>query len=733
MKTMHTTYQPGTETETQAWEAVNRVVFPLSDQDLVLPLYAIEWTRPHLTDDVFNPRLDMESMQFGSMNGKAVRHLLNESIERHADTAASDVFTVDSRHAMTVLAGRHVSLCTFFNAFPASYWKRWTNISSVRFSAKVRGKGEIALYKSSGRGLFSALDTIRVDTTRDDAAAAGALFGNAAPDDAAPGSAAQAGFSDDANPAGFETVETVLPMSGLIDGGYFWFDAKASNDSTLQFEDAQWSVPRREKMAASAGSSDTGTAKSIGSANTTLSIAITTFNRAKYCLRQLQTIAHEPALVARLDTIYCTDQGTDLVRDLPGFEQTAQELGSQLTYLRQTNMGGSAGFSRGMYETLKAGTSSYTLLLDDDAISEPEAILRAVQFADYAKQPTIVGGGMLHLDNRTVLYTQGERFDAASVWMKPSQGLDYNHDFARFPLRDSPERHRRIDSDFNGWWMCLIPTAIMKEIGLSMPFFIKFDDTEYALRAAEHGYRTVCLPGVAVWHQAWHDKDPSRTWEWYFFQRNRWICGLLHCPKPSRRLAYEMLYSDINVGLKLVYSALHLQHMGLRDILRGPQYILDSMPGKMAEVRQERQGFDDTTLIADVDELPAPAREFTIPGTPTTSKAIKKSGLKAIVKALTSRGSGVKDVRPDVAVPADQAIWRSFVGVNSALVTSPDGSTAAWCKRDSTLFRRQLREGLRMSRTLLKHWDQLSREYREADIASVDAWGKVFKEQTITD
>ena len=51
------------------------------------------------------------------------------------------------------------------------------------------------------------------------------------------------------------------------------------------------------------------------------------------------------------------------------------------------------------------------MLLDDDAICEPESVIRAVQFADYCATPTIVGGGMLHLDNRTVMYAQGERFD----------------------------------------------------------------------------------------------------------------------------------------------------------------------------------------------------------------------------------------------------------------------------------------------------------------------------------
>lgn len=159
------------------------------------------------------------------------------------------------------------------------------------------------------------------------------------------------------------------------------------------------------------------------------------------------------------------------------------ELDQQLTYIRQANLGGSGGFSRGMFETLKAATSSYTMLLDDDAISEPESIIRAVQFADYCRKPTIVGGGMFHLDNRTVLYAQGEIVNRNNMRALPAVGQRYNQDYAQFPLRDQPHLHRRFDSDFNGWWMCLIPTQIMREIGLSLPVFIKYDDIEFGLRA----------------------------------------------------------------------------------------------------------------------------------------------------------------------------------------------------------------------------------------------------------
>ena len=111
------------------WETVNRVVYPIKDQDLTLPLYVIEWTRPHLTDAVFDPRVDMKKVDFGGLNKTGYQHLVNEGINQHSNTSARDIFTVDSRNELTVQSGKHVSLCTVFNAFPASYWKRWTNIS----------------------------------------------------------------------------------------------------------------------------------------------------------------------------------------------------------------------------------------------------------------------------------------------------------------------------------------------------------------------------------------------------------------------------------------------------------------------------------------------------------------------------------------------------------------------------------------------------------------------------
>lgn len=660
------------------WQAVSRVVYPVLDQDLTMPLYAVEWTRPHMGEGTLDPHKDFVSLDFAQMTKTEFRSLLEDTAHAQPADGAHNVFRVNGRASLTVLAGRHASLCTFFNAFPAGYWRRWTRVDAVQFSARVRGRGTIMLFRSSGRGLFEPAGTIDVNA-----------------------------------PTRATTVRAELAMTGLMDGGFFWFDAKAGDGDDLTIEDAAWSVP----VEARRGSDGT------------LSIAITTFNRAPYCLNQLKAIAADANVRGRLDTIYCTDQGTDLVRDEPDFTAVAKDLGSQLTYVRQRNMGGSGGFARGMYETVKAGKSDYTLLLDDDAISEPESIMRAVQFADYCTRPTIVGGGMFHLDNRTMLYTLGERYSRASYWTQPAAGLEYNHDFATQPLRDSPKLHRRADSDFNGWWMCLIPTQIMREIGLAQPLFIKFDDVDYGLRAEDHGYHTVCLPGVAVWHQAWHAKDPSRTWEGYYLYRNHWICSLLHCTKPSWHFLYGMLFDDAKAGVELVYSAMHLHHLALRDIMRGPDYIADTLVTKLGDVRKAREGFPDSATTRNRDDFPTPKAEYIANMKPRPSTIdVRLQAMKTIAKAFVSRGNGMRDTQPDLLIPSRDASWPAYAGVNSAVVTSPDGDSVAWLRRDSKLYRQQTMRGLFLAKELLKRWESLAKEYQNSDMASFEAWAKVFED-----
>ena len=51
-----------------------------------------------------------------------------------------------------------VSFASYFNAFPASYWKRWTVIEDVVLRMRVRGAGRIDVYRSKPNGDIIHLD-----------------------------------------------------------------------------------------------------------------------------------------------------------------------------------------------------------------------------------------------------------------------------------------------------------------------------------------------------------------------------------------------------------------------------------------------------------------------------------------------------------------------------------------------------------------------------------------------
>ncbi len=600
----------------------------------------------------------------------------------YVDTGTGDgsqpgeAYDIVSRRAIRVFPHRRVSTASYFNAFPASYWQHWTSVRQVRLTLSFEGRGLVSVFKSSARGRSSAL--------------------------------ASKTFAD-------ETVVFDLPVTSFIDGGYYWFDI-AAGETEVTLASAEWSVPVPE-----------------GWTPGRATVGITTFNRTRYCLRQIKAVGENPDVDDVLDRLVVVDQGTQLVQDEPGFPEAAERLGERIEVIRQPNLGGSGGFSRAMLESLSSKDSRYVLLLDDDAISEPEAIVRAVRFADFTIKPTIVGGGMLHLDDRSVLYTQGEIWSPQKSWMLPSGASEYDHDFAEEPLREEPDLHRYLGADFNGWWMCLIPTAILREIGLSLPVFLKFDDIEFSLRARDHGYGTVCLPGVAVWHMAWHDKDPTRTWEEYFIHRNRTITGLLH--SHVQRGGFLPLHSflgDVKLLFMLQYSSVRLRHEALRDVFAGPERLPALLPTRQADIRRIREEYVESQTVSDLTTLPPVRRSSRAllgrvrrPSNPVATLLLAaRVGLRQLFigEAAGSRKN------PERIIAAQDITWWRFADIDSALVTSPDGIGVSWYQRDRRKTLRALLSSVRLNLFLFRRWNALADRYQSSlgDIVSVDSWRELY-------
>jgi galactofuranosylgalactofuranosylrhamnosyl-N-acetylglucosaminyl-diphospho-decaprenol beta-1,5/1,6-galactofuranosyltransferase len=588
---------------------------------------------------------------------------------------SSRTVTILGRHSLALPHGRRLSFCTYFNAFPAAYWRRWSVVEELRLRVTVRGMANVIVYRSSGKG-----HTQRVDAA-----------------ETADGPA-----------------EFALPLKPFVDGGWYWFDVIGGNDGAV-LEEAEWCAP------------------GVSAGHGTATIGITTFNRPAFCTDQLVALGRAADVLDAVDEILVVDQGTERVEDHPDFGAAAAALGPKLRIIEQPNLGGSGGFARAMHETVQSGRSDYVLLLDDDVISEPEGIVRAIAFADLARTPTIVGGHMFNLFDRSVLHTLGEGVEPFRWFYRPAPHTEYAHDFALAPLRTTTWLHRRADVDYNAWWMCLIPADVIRKIGLALPLFIKWDDAEYGVRAKRSGFPTVSLPGAAVWHVPWHDKDDTLDWQAYYHARNRIIAALLHSPyERGGNLVKESLFITAKHILAMQYSTAELICRALDDVLAGPEHLHASLGTGLAEIRRVRAAFPDGRSGHDPDAFPTvrrrrPPRRGREHDVPQGRRAMVRAAMTAAVKHLRPVDEFAKR-HPQISVPHVDQRWWLLAQFDSALVSSADGTHLSWYRRDPARFRSLARRATALHARLLREWPTLSAEYRAAlpGLVAQETWAETF-------
>ncbi len=77
---------------------------------------------------------------------------------------------------------------------------------------------------------------------------------------------------------------------------------------------------------------------------------------------------------------------------------------------------------------------------------------------------------------------------------------------------------------------------------------------------------------------------------------------------------------------------------------------------------------------------------------------------------------------------AMDAKWYRLARYDSAVVSMPDGTSAALYKRDPATYRELLRRTMDIHQRLYREWPELARTYREAlgDVTSPEQWEKTF-------
>ncbi len=380
------------------------------------------------------------------------------------------------------------------------------------------------------------------------------------------------------------------------------------------------------------------------------------------------------------------------------------------------------------------------MCMDDDVVCEPESIVRAGTFGDLCRRPTIVGGHMFSLYSKSRLRSFGEIINKYRFWWQSPPTVQSDWDFAARNLRSSRWLHRRIDVDFNGWFMCLIPRVVLEEVGLSLPLFIKWDDSEYGVRAAAHGFPTVTLPGTAVWHVPWTDKNDALDWQSYFHQRNRTIAALLHSPyEHGGRVVRESFNHQVKHLFSMQYSTAELRHLALEDVLAGPEKLHGDLLTKLPELQAKRKQYADAQTTPDPEAFPAVRRKK--PPKKGQDPTQPKGRVGQLVAAATSAVRQSRPVRelaakhPEARLAAMDAKWWMIAQFDSVVLSMPHGTSASWYQRDTEEFRDLLKRTVEIHQRLHKEWPRLAREYRQAlpDITSPDQWAKTFAADAISE
>src|SRR5690625_460884 len=603
------------------------------------------------------------------------------------------------RTSLTVPAGEEVSFQTYFNAFPASYWRRWSQLDSIILALDIDGEANISIYRSKQDGQRISVANHLVST-------------------------------------GHHEFE--LALKNFEDGGWLWFDVTAESESTIS--QAAWCAP------SAPGPQTMPDGSIIEPSEKRVAVGIPTFNRPTDAVAALQALAEDPVVDGIIDFVLMPDQGNQHPADEPGYDEAVTHFGERFREFRQGNLGGSGGYSRIMFEALENTDSPFILYMDDDIAIEPDSILRAVQAARYAASPIIVGGQMLNLQERSQLRTTGEQVNRGDFMWGAAPHAVYDHDFAKYPLSaigdgqshkdpnsyDSRALHRRVDVEYNGWWMCLFPRIVAETNGQPLPLFIKWDDTEYSLRAAANGFPTVTWPGAAIWHMAWADKDDAIDWQAYFHLRNRLIVAALYHDGDAKGITRSIFKSTLKHTMCMEYSTMAIQIEAMKDFLAGPDQLFDILESSLPRIAKLRSNYSDAVIIDSADQLPAPTGA---PGVPTQNIGGRLAKIKKIpwavkgLKHLLSKEDPRHHEAPQLNLTPDEARWFTLSRVDSATVSTAGGTGVAFRKRDRDLARDLVEQTRELLSDIEDNFDEMRTEHRKAlpELTSRESWRKIFE------
>ncbi|MBK5928449.1 glycosyltransferase family 2 protein [Rhodobaculum claviforme] len=405
--------------------------------------------------------------------------------------------------------GQVLSTDTFFGSFHMAVWRAHTPVREVAVIAHFRGQGEARVFEHGPDGV-RLLATVPLD-----------------------------------DPAGGRFVVPCTPatrdpgLGGAPPPSRLTVEVEATRPSQLHGLDIVSPTAPRHRA--------------------TLSVGLCTFNQEARLARTLAGLVRLAGDCDAIRAVHLVNQG------VPFADPEIRTLLAhpKIRAVRQRNLGGCGGFTRGLAAALAdPDPATHHLMMDDDIVLDPRMIPRALRFLDHAGDRIALGAGMLDALRPTVMYEAGAFLRPDNTIAPHARDADLA-DPAQLSCFDAP-----VATDYNAWWFCILPQAACRGIGLPAPVFIRGDDFEYGQRLAGAGVPTVTLPGIAVWHEPFYAKPQG--WQSYYDLRNRLIFAATH-PGRVRQLSLAHVAGLITTAiLTHAHATAELRLRAVEDFLTGP-------------------------------------------------------------------------------------------------------------------------------------------------------------------
>jgi GT2 family glycosyltransferase len=176
-----------------------------------------------------------------------------------------------------------------------------------------------------------------------------------------------------------------------------------------------------------------------------------------------------------------------------------------------TNLGYAGGNNAGLQAALADGFP-FVLVLNNDTVLHPEAVERLVACATSHPGAGIVAPAICYLDHPERVWSAGGTID----W---SAGV-VSSTYVDQPSGQLPGHPYTVDH-VTGCCMLLRAEAVRTSGMIDPRFFLYFEETEWCVRIARHGYEIVVEPAARIWHDIQPAEQEGSPAIAYYMTRNQ--------------------------------------------------------------------------------------------------------------------------------------------------------------------------------------------------------------------